>query len=255
MKLLRILAGLGIFLSLTLPARAAAPGEVAEGNRLYAEGKFEEALNAYHRAAQDEPDSPRIFFNLGDALYRLGRHRESDDLFRKVGRARESSPALAAGAWYNLGNSLLEQENLEESLQAYRRAIEADPADLDAKYNYEVALLRQQQQQQQQQQKQQKQEQQEQEQEQEQQQEQEQEKEQEQEQQQEKQQQQEQQQDQQQQQEQQSQERQQPRPQDGQLNPEDVNRLLDAFAAEEEAQREKLREQKTSDFTSGYRDW
>ena len=41
-------------------------------------------------------------------------------------------------SYYNLGNTLHRQGQLEQSLMAYRKAIQLDPTDLDAKYNYEL---------------------------------------------------------------------------------------------------------------------
>ena len=41
-------------------------------------------------------------------------------------------------SYYNLGNTLHRQGKLEQSLMAYRKAIQLDSSDVDAKYNYEL---------------------------------------------------------------------------------------------------------------------
>jgi len=58
--------------------------------------------------------------------------------------------SLASKAMYNLGNMFRDQQKMEVSLGLYRKAIELDPTDEDAKVNYELLkqVLRQQQQQQ-----------------------------------------------------------------------------------------------------------
>jgi len=63
------------------------------------------------------------------------------------------NPAVEAQGWYNLGNALYKQQQLEPALEAYKEALRRNPADTDAKHNFEVALeqLEQQQQQQEQQ--------------------------------------------------------------------------------------------------------
>ena len=60
--------------------------------------------------------------------------------------------SLASKAMYNLGNMFRDQQKMEESLALYRKAIELDPTDEDAKVNYELLkqVLQQQEQQQQQ---------------------------------------------------------------------------------------------------------
>ena len=56
-------------------------------------------------------------------------------------------PDLISQAWYNVGNAFYRQEDLQQSLDAYKQALRIDPDDQDAKHNLEVALLEQEQQQ------------------------------------------------------------------------------------------------------------
>jgi tetratricopeptide (TPR) repeat protein len=44
-----------------------------QGNALYREGKFEEAVEAYESILRQGWGSPELYFNLGNAYYRLGR--------------------------------------------------------------------------------------------------------------------------------------------------------------------------------------
>ena len=54
--------------------------------------------------------------------------------------AENGDPALSSASWYNLGNALYRQQQLQESLEAYKQALRANPADLDAKHNLERVL-------------------------------------------------------------------------------------------------------------------
>jgi Ca-activated chloride channel family protein len=131
-----------------------------EGNRLYAEGKYEEAAARYNEALVDRPDSPRLHFNLGDAFYKQGKYDDAAAAFSKVPTG-EDDPERAARVAYNLGNTRYRlgeaaeasepQRALElwgEALAAYRRAMGVAPDDVDVKFNHEfverrIAALRQ----------------------------------------------------------------------------------------------------------------
>lgn len=145
-------------IALGLPPSAAAQAgraDVQEGNRLYREGRYDEAHERYLEALRAAPDSPLIRFNDANALYQSAEFQRAVDAYR--GAIAAADPALEARAWYNLGNALYRQQEVEGALEAYKEALRRNPGDADAKHNLEVALeqLQQQEQEQQQQQRQQ----------------------------------------------------------------------------------------------------
>lgn len=140
-------------LAAAVPAEARAQAgraETREGNRLYEEGRFAEAHEKYLEALLEAPDSPVIRFNDGNALYQGEDYESALESFRAA--VESGDPELASAAWYNLGNTLYRQGALPESLEAFKQALRADPADADAKHNLERVLEQMQEQQQQQQQ-------------------------------------------------------------------------------------------------------
>ena len=149
----RVAAGLAGMAALLLPALAAAQAgrsEVEAGNRLYAEGRFEEAHEQYLEALRAAPDSPVVPFNNGNALYRTDEFQRAMEAYQAA--AESGDPAVEAQAWYNLGNALYRQQQLQPALEAYKQALRRNPADVDAKHNLELTLEQMQEQQQQQQQ-------------------------------------------------------------------------------------------------------
>lgn len=130
-------------------AGQAGRSDVQEGNRLYHEGRYDEAHERYLEALRAAPDSPVIRFNDANALYQSDEFARAVDAYR--GAIEAADPALEAQAWYNLGNALYRQQQVEGALEAYKEALRRNPGDTDAKHNLEVALERLQQQQQQQQ--------------------------------------------------------------------------------------------------------
>lgn len=124
------------------PPAAAQPGrsDVQEGNRLYREGRYDEAHRKYLEALRAAPDSPVIRFNDANALYQTEEFARAVDAYR--GALEAADPVLEARAWYNLGNALYRRRQVEDALEAYKEALRRNPADTDAKHNLEVALER-----------------------------------------------------------------------------------------------------------------
>ena len=122
------------------PLAAAQPGRgaVDAGNQLYDEGRYEEAHAQYLEALREAPDSPIVPFNDGNALYRTEEHQRAMESYRQA--VDSGDPAVEAQAWYNLGNALYRQQQLEPALEAYKEALRRNPADTDAKHNFEVTL-------------------------------------------------------------------------------------------------------------------
>lgn len=123
------------------------------GNRLYAQGKFDEALGFYQRAEVIEPDALAIHYNIGNTLYRLNRHQEA--LSELTLAATDRNIRRRAAALYNIGNVHYRANQLDNAINAYKLALIADPNDRQAKQNLEFCLKKQQEQQQNQQQQQQ----------------------------------------------------------------------------------------------------
>ncbi len=164
-------ASLVLVLALAAPPGEARAASVAEAERLYAEGRYAEALAAYRAAGDATQDDPRLQFNLGTAAYRAGEYDEAAQAFARALRSAE--PVLQERSFYNLGNAQfrLGQTTLEadpqqtiaawqQAIDAYDGALRLDPQDEDARFNKEfvqreLERLQQRQQQQQQQQEQQ----------------------------------------------------------------------------------------------------
>ena len=140
-----------VLVCLALPSLAVAqPGRSAvdAGNRLYDEGRYEEAHEQYLEALREAPDSAIVPFNDGNALYRTEEHARAMESYRQA--VESGHPTVEAQALYNLGNALYKQQQLEPAVEAYKEALRRNPADTDAKHNFEVAVEQLQQQQQQQ---------------------------------------------------------------------------------------------------------
>ena len=141
-------------LSALAPGRAATVGDrvaarSAEAEEAYREGDFESSLRLYRDAQLEDPDSPSLHYNVGDAHYKLGQYEAAAEAFAKALAARAVDGDADVGSLYNLGNTLFQQQQFAAAAEAYKSALLQAPGDADAKANLEMALQRLQQQQQQ----------------------------------------------------------------------------------------------------------
>ena len=90
-----------------------------------------------------------VHYNLGTALLKLGRYAEAQQHLQLA--TREADAELKQRASYNLGNRYLEAARkgdageettqlLDAAVESYKQALRLDPADMDAKWNLELAL-------------------------------------------------------------------------------------------------------------------
>ena len=120
-----------------------------KGKKAYEEGHYDEARVYYEHVLKNRKKDDGAQFGLGVTAYQ---QKDMETAARALNNAMNSDDkSLASKAMYNLGNMFRDQQKMEESLALYRKAIELDPTDEDAKVNYELLkqVLQQQEQQQQ----------------------------------------------------------------------------------------------------------
>jgi len=153
-KKLKTLAILLLVLSLLQAARAeSARTSVQQGNRLYAQGNFNEAISSYEQALLEKPQSREPKFNKANSYYRLDDLTEAMDLYKEVA-AESKDMKLVTKSKYNLGNCFFQQgmkqrdsdlqkalEDLKTSITHWRGVLDIDPKNEKAAKNIEVARL------------------------------------------------------------------------------------------------------------------
>lgn len=112
---------------------------IAEGNKLYKEGNFEKAIEAYLSALKQNPDNIIARYNLAAARFRNSKWEEAQKEYETV-QQQTADDNLKQKATYNNGVSFTKQNKLEESVEAYKKAVRMNPADEDARFNLEKAL-------------------------------------------------------------------------------------------------------------------
>ena len=122
------------------------------GNNLYEDSLYNEAEIEYRKSLEKDQNYFAASYNLADAIYKQKRFEESANLFDALTDDAKTKDEKAK-LYHNLGNSLLKQQKLEESIAAYKDALRNNPTDEDTRHNLALAqkMLEQQQKQEQEQ--------------------------------------------------------------------------------------------------------
>ena len=133
---------LKIIVCMTLILAAAVWSDVGSdsrrGNYLERKGEYEAALQSYQKALVQEPDNPKIHYNIGRVLYRMGKYDEAVSEFQ-LGFLEKDRP-FQSDVFYNIGNSQFKMGQLEAAIDAYKMTLLVNPQDLQAKQNLEFCL-------------------------------------------------------------------------------------------------------------------
>lgn len=111
---------------------------IRKGNNAYADSTYVEAENIYREALQKNQNSFTPSFNLADATYKQEKYSDASIQF-EASLKKATNKKDKAKSYHNLGNSLFNEDKLEESIQAYKNALKSNPDDMDTKYNLAFA--------------------------------------------------------------------------------------------------------------------
>jgi len=122
---------------------------IRQGYKSYMDGKYNEAEVDFRKAEDINKESYTAKYNTSTALYQQEKIDESAKRFEEL-LAETTTDNDEAKLYHNLGNSFLETNKLQESVEAYKRSLRLNPSDEDTRYNLAYALEKLQEQQQQQ---------------------------------------------------------------------------------------------------------
>ncbi len=114
---------------------------IRAGIQAYEKGDFAKAAAYFQEALQADPQNYYAAFNLGDALYRMGKYQEAVKAFEQALVSQDST--FKQRTYFNLGNTYFMMQNYEKAIAFYRSALRLNPSDKEAKHNLELALLKQ----------------------------------------------------------------------------------------------------------------
>lgn len=109
-----------------------------DANKAFVEKDYDAADRLYDEAQVKAPNTAELSYNRGNVLYKQGKFGDAAANLRRA--AISTDPVLRQKSLYNLGNALHDLGELEMAAKSYREALKLNPADRDAKINYEKTL-------------------------------------------------------------------------------------------------------------------
>ncbi len=109
-----------------------------KGNHLYRQGKYEEAFQKYQEALVQEPDNPKIHYNIARSLYKMDKYDEAINEF-EMGLL-EKDKTFQSKVFYNIGNCQFKKGQLDGAIESYKMSLLTNHEDMDAKQNLELCL-------------------------------------------------------------------------------------------------------------------
>ena len=106
------------------------------GLKFYNDEKYEDARNFYQGVIDNRKNDLPAQYGLGVTAYKQENIGEAVKIFNRLKNV--SDKQIASKVFYNLGNIYKEQNQFEQSMKSYKKAIELNPNDYDSKVNYEL---------------------------------------------------------------------------------------------------------------------
>src|SRR5699024_2386928 len=112
--------------------------DARQANKAYEVGNYDKAVKLYKKAIKENPENAKLYFNIGNALAKAGDMEAAIRYFHQYKQMVNNS-AKKAKADYNIANSYFNLKKWNKSVKYYKQAMRQEAADIDAKYNYEMA--------------------------------------------------------------------------------------------------------------------
>ena len=123
---------------------------IRKGNRMYNDSVYENAEVNYRKALEINPKSTVAMYNLANTLMQQNKLQEAMEQFAGAAKVEKEKPNLAQ-IYHNMGVIFQSQKDYAKAIEAYKESLRNNPKDDETRYNLALAqkLLKDQQQDQQ----------------------------------------------------------------------------------------------------------
>ena len=134
----------------TVHAQKAERDLIRKGNRMYNDTVYENAEVNYRKALEINPKSTVAMYNLANTLMQQNKLQEAMEQFAGAAKVEKEKPNLAQ-IYHNMGVIFQSQKDYAKAIEAYKESLRNNPKDDETRYNLALAqkLLKDQQQDQQ----------------------------------------------------------------------------------------------------------
>jgi tetratricopeptide (TPR) repeat protein len=111
---------------------------IGQGNKLFEEGKFAEALEAFKGFKEKSPEFYETHINIGNCLMNLGKYDEaiaSYNKFLEEAKIKNEKVELQAQCLASIGEIYVKQENMEKAREFFVKSIDLNPKNEILAYN------------------------------------------------------------------------------------------------------------------------
>jgi len=106
-----------------------------EGILNYQKQNYKAAEEYYESVLQSDDSNSKAYFGKGTSLYMQNDLKNAEISFNES--IADSEKLLQSKAYFNLGNISYKNNKMDEALQFYKKALELNPDDDEARFNYE----------------------------------------------------------------------------------------------------------------------
>lgn len=134
----------------TVHAQKAERDLIRKGDRMYNDSVYENAEVNYRKALEINPKSTVAMYNLANTLMQQNKLQEAMEQFAGAAKVEKEKPNLAQ-IYHNMGVIFQSQKDYAKAIEAYKESLRNNPKDDETRYNLALAqkLLKDQQQDQQ----------------------------------------------------------------------------------------------------------
>jgi Ca-activated chloride channel family protein len=147
---MRIFFSLLVVMFLSLHSFAQNVNEIMSvGNQYYKQAQFDLAETQYRKALQLDSKNTTAQYNLANALQKQKKYDEAIKVLDALSSSLKDNE-LKSAVYYNEGVANTKNQDLDASIEMYKKALRINPNDGEARENLEKALIEKKQKQQQQ---------------------------------------------------------------------------------------------------------
>jgi len=110
--------------------------KIQDGIESFQNQDYKQSLDKFQKADEEFGNDPRLEFNKGTTIAKSGDVLKSLPHFQKALDSKDSS--LRSKSYFNMGKAYESAQDSKKAIESYRKAIQEDPSNLDARKNLEL---------------------------------------------------------------------------------------------------------------------